>query len=218
MKKRLFICTALTLALIACGGEKKEETTTDETKDTTAVEEVKVEEEEDAAPPDSAAMMKAWMEFMTPGEMHKIMAGWAGKFDADVTMWMDPSAPPSKSKATSEAKMWNGLYLVTSNKGDMNGMPFEGMSTIAYDNSKKKFINTWIDNMGSGIMILEGDYNPETKTLTLTGNQTDPMTGKDCQVKETTKFAEDGTQTMEMFMVDKKGKETKTMELVAKKK
>ncbi|HYG49401.1 MAG TPA: DUF1579 domain-containing protein [Flavobacteriales bacterium] len=218
MKKKLLICSALMLALIACGGEKKEETTEEAPKEEAKTEEPAVEEEEEAAPPDSAAMMKAWMDYATPGEMHKLMASWAGKFDADVTMWMDPAAPPTKNKATSEAKMWNGLYLVSTNKGSMNGMPFEGVSTIAYDNSKKKFVNTWIDNMGSGIMILEGDYDPATKTLTLVGSQTDPMTGKDCEIKETTKFNEDGSQYMEMYMIDKKGKETKTMEMMARKK
>ncbi len=218
MKKRLFICTALTLALIACGGEKKEETTSDEVKDTTKTEEAKVEEEVPAAPLDSAALMKAWADFMTPGEMHKLMSSWAGKFEADVTMWMDPEAPPTKNKATSEAKMWNGLYLITTNKGTMNGMPFEGMSTIAYDNSKKKFINTWIDNMGSGIMIMEGDYNPTTKTLTLEGKMTDCTTGKDSKVREITKFNDDGSQLMEMYMPDGKGNEMKTMEYLSKKK
>lgn len=28
-------------------------------------------------------------------------------------------------------------------------MPFEGISTLGYDNAKKTFFSTWIDNMGN---------------------------------------------------------------------
>lgn len=51
----------------------------------------------------------------------------------------------------------------------MMGMPFEGHGTLAYDNHRKMFVSTWIDNMGSGIMVLEGTYDDASKTLTLMG-------------------------------------------------
>ena len=46
----------------------------------------------------------------------------------------------------------------------MMGMPFQGMSTMAYDNGKKTFMSTWIDNMGTGILETEGTYDAGTKT------------------------------------------------------
>jgi hypothetical protein len=36
-------------------------------------------------------------------------------------------------------------------------MPFEGISTLGYDNAKKTFFSTWIDNMGTGMMVMEGN-------------------------------------------------------------
>ncbi len=42
---------------------------------------------------------------------------------------------------------------------------FEGMSLMGYDNAKKVFMSSWVDNMGSGIMQMEGTWDPNTKTI-----------------------------------------------------
>jgi hypothetical protein len=48
--------------------------------------------------------------------------------------------------------------------GKMKNMTFKGMGIEDYDNVKKKFVGTWVDNMGTGIMMSEGDYDVATKT------------------------------------------------------
>ncbi len=161
--------------------------------------------------------MKKWTEYMTPGKMHKLMASWEGQWTAEISMWMAPGAPPTKSKGTMLNKMdMDGRYQIGRHTGDFNGMPFEGMSILAYDNAKKVFESIWIDNMGTGIMHLKGDWNDPKKIMTLSGMMTDPMTGKDVKVKETFKVVDDNSQVMEMFMEGPDGKEFKTMEIVYK--
>ena len=96
--------------------------------------------------------------------------------------------------------------------GTFNNMPFEGHSLVGYDNIKKVFESTWIDNMGTGITKLEGPYDPATKTITLSGKMVDPMGGKEMDVKQTFKFVDDNTQIMEMY-VTQDGKEFKNMEI-----
>jgi len=163
----------------------------------------------------SEAEMKAWMEFMTPGDAHKLMASWDGTWSGEITMWMAPGAPPDKSTGTAVNKMiLGGRYQQATHTGNFGGMPFEGISTLAYDNGKKKFISTWVDNMGTGVMILEGKWDAGSKSMTLVGNQTDPMTGKDMKVREVFKQIDDKTQKMEMYMTGADGKENKTMEIV----
>ena len=44
--------------------------------------------------------MKAWTDYMTPGDVHKMIAKWDGKWKEDVTLWMQPGAPPTKSTST----------------------------------------------------------------------------------------------------------------------
>jgi hypothetical protein len=162
------------------------------------------------------AEMKAWQENMTPGEHHKWLASMDGEWDATVTMWMDPSQPPNESRASTTNEMiLGGLYQRSSHKGDMMGMPFIGESLTGYDNAKKKFLATWIDNFGSSIMFMEGQYNPKYDALTLEGNMMDPASGKDMHVKQVlTKTSED-SHNFVMYMVQD-GVELKTMEIVYK--
>jgi hypothetical protein len=98
----------------------------------------------------------------------------------------------------------------------MMGMPFEGKSTMAYDNFTKKFISSWVDNMGTGVMTMEGTYDNKTKTLTSKGKMVDPTAGKELDVREVVTIIDDNTQKMEMYCT-KDGKEMKTMEMIAKK-
>jgi hypothetical protein len=170
------------------------------------------------APMDSAAMMKAWQAYMTPGEEHKWLAKSNGTWNEEITMWMDPNAAPQKSTAVAQNRMvMNGLYQESRVKGSFEGMPFEGLSTMGYDNAKKKWVSTWIDNMGSGIMQMEGTMDPATKVLTLQGKGWDPSTGKPVDMRETFKVIDDKNQYMEMFCT-KNGSEFKTMEMKLTKK
>lgn len=199
----------LLVAFTACNNETKTEATaidTPATATTTA-----------AAPPmDSAAMAKAWQDFATPGDMHKWMAGHEGTWDAEVTSFM-AGAEPSKSKATETVKMvMNGLYQEGNLSGTMMGMPFLGKSILAYDNAKKQFALTWIDNMGSGLLLMTGQYDAATKTLNFKGTQTDPTTGKDANVRQEQKFIDDNTYVLTMYGDGPDGKEAKFMEATFK--
>src|SRR5215470_4588351 len=56
------------------------------------------------------------------------------------------------------------------------GLGIQGMAVEGYDNVKKKFVSSWIDNMGTAIMISEGTYDAGAKTLTYTA-ETEMMPG-----------------------------------------
>ena len=210
MKRIAFSLSLIAFFFTACNNETKTESTITST-DTA--------KEEPAPPPppmDSAAMAKAWENFMTPGEMHKWMASHAGTWDAEVTSFM-PGAPPSTSKATEVVKMvMNGLYQEGNLSGTMMGMPFNGKSIMAYDNAKKQFALTWIDNLGSGLMIMTGQYDAATKTMNLNGTQTDPTTGKDSKVRQEQKFIDDDNYVLTMYGDGPDGKEVKFMEATFK--
>jgi hypothetical protein len=208
----LTICAAA-LLLAACNNSKKSD---DGKKDNPSDTASKMDEKkpETMAMPDSATMMKNWQDYMTPGDVHKMMAKWDGTWNGEVTMWMYPGAPEQKSKSTAVNKMiMNGLYQEGNHSGDMMGMPFNGKSTVAYDNHRKEFVSTWIDNMGSGIMVLKGPWDEATKTISLKGTMVDPGTKQDTDVRETFKVVDDNTQEMEMFVMMPDGKEFKTMNI-----
>ena len=213
------ICLAASL-LFACNNG--DETTKTTTADTTTESTPKKEETTTPSPPptvDSATAAKNWQAYMTPGKEHEMMAKWNGTWTGDMTMWMSPDAPPTKSMGTAKNRMaLGGRYQISEHKGNVMGMPFEGLSILAYDNHKKVFINTWIDNMGTGVMTLEGPWDEATKSITLKGKGIDPTSGSEMQVKEVFKIIDDNNQVLEMYIPGPDGKEYKHMEGKLKKK
>jgi hypothetical protein len=93
----------------------------------------------------------------------------------------------------------------------MGAMPFKGAGISGYDNVKKKFCNVWVDSMSTGMMITEGTR--EGNVLNSAGTVTDPMTGKDCQVKEVSTLGDDDHMKHEMWMSMPDGKMMKMMEV-----
>ena len=157
--------------------------------------------------------MKAWMDYMTPGPVHEMIAKSNGDWTEEITFWMAPDAPPTKTTATATNKMiLGGRYQYSSVTGDMMGMPFEGVSILGYDNAKKIFQSTWLDNFGTGITNMTGTWDQATNTVNFTGTSMDPMTGKDMNIRQTFKIIDDNNQIMEMFTT-MDGKEMKTMEI-----
>lgn len=173
-----------------------------------------------AAQVDSAAMMKSWMDYMTPGDMHAVLAKLDGEWTADISMWIAPGTEPTKTTGTCVNKMiMGGRYQQATNTADMMGMPFEGSGTTGYDNAKKLFVSTWIDNMGTGIIMMEGSWNATTKTISFKGKTIDPFTKKDMKLRENFQIIDEDTHRMEMYGPDPAtGKEYKTMEIIYRRK
>lgn len=165
---------------------------------------------------DSAAMMKAWEAYAKPGDAHKTLAMDNGNWSCKSTMWMGPDdQKPMKTTMSATSKMiLGGRYQEARYTGNMMGQPFEGISTVGYDNASKELVSNWMDNMGTNIMQMRGKYDGTSKTMEMKGQCTDPMTGKQKSVRETYTLMDDNTRKMEMYDTDASGKEYKSMEIV----
>jgi hypothetical protein len=173
--------------------------------------------------PNQAEMMKQMMELAKLNENHKMLADLAGTWSYTVKMWMNPdaNAKPEESKGTAVRKsIMEGRFSVmdVTGKMEMPGpdgkkkeMTFKGMGIDGYDNVKKKFVGTWVDNMGTGVMTSEGDYDPATKTFTYTGEY-EGIPGMKQKIREVVKIVDKDHHTFEWFE-DRGGKEAKTMEI-----
>lgn len=160
--------------------------------------------------------MKKWQDYMTPSEVHKEFAKNNGIWDTENTMWMKPGGEPVVSKGTMENKMiLGGRYQQGIYKSVFNDMPMEGMSTLAFDNKTKEYTSTWIDNFGTGMMVLKGKKDAKTGIIHLTGEMTDIMSSSPMKVRETFTVVDENTHKMEMFF-QYEGKEYKSMSLLFK--
>jgi hypothetical protein len=105
-----------------------------------------------------------------------------------------------------------GRYQESKHVGNFMGMPFEGQSTLAWDNARKVLISTWVDNFGTGIMYMEGTWDDKTKTANFKGTMTDPLSGKLTNIRELYKVVDNNTHLMEQYATQE-GKEYKTIEI-----
>ena len=166
----------------------------------------------------TADEMKAYMDFVTPGAMHKWLASFDGTWEAYAVSYMNPAKPDTSKLIQTYSMMLNGLYQEAKITGEMMGMPFEGRSWSGFDNAKKKFVMTWVDNVSSGTTYLTGDYDAATKTLNLKGTQTNPTNGKDMNIREVLKVIDNNTYILIMYGDGPDGKEIKFMEGTFKRK
>ncbi|HET9419120.1 MAG TPA: DUF1579 domain-containing protein [Chthoniobacterales bacterium] len=170
-----------------------------------------------------AEMMRQMMEMSKLNENHKLLASLAGTWNYTIRFWMtpDPNAPPQESKGTATTKsMMDGRYFVTDVTGTMKmpgpdgktrNMQFKGMGVDGYDNVKNKFVASWIDNMGTGIVFSEGTYDPATKSFTYT-SEVEPVPGMKSQVREVIRISDKDHRTFEWYE-NRGGQEVKTMEI-----
>ncbi|MFO0971915.1 MAG: DUF1579 domain-containing protein [Phycisphaerae bacterium] len=162
------------------------------------------------------ADMKACMMAGTPGKMHEHLTRQAGVWQGKNTMWMAPGAEATHSESTTKiTPMMDGRFIQVEVSGDMPGMgPFMGHGIYGYDNVTQKFIGTWIDNCGTGMMTGTGELSADGKTLTWTYTYNCPIAKKAVTMREIDKETGASTKTMEMYGTDPKtGKEYKMMSI-----
>ena len=172
------------------------------------------------ASPNEAEMMKQMMELAKLNDNHKLLADLAGSWSTSVKM-MEPGKEPTVSKGSVTYKsIMNGRYFVGDHTGSMK-MPgadgkmkdftFKGMSTDGYDNVKQKFTSSWMDNMGTGIMTMDGTYDPATKTFTYSGEM-EMVPGMKTPVRSVVKVTDKNHRTFEWYE-NRGGQEMKTLEI-----
>ncbi len=158
--------------------------------------------------------MKIWMDYMTPGEVHKAMASYVGDWKTDTKMWLTPGSDPITSSGESKSEMLlGGRYMKITNTGDFMGMPFEGISIEGFDNVMKQFTFVWIDNFGTGTMILKGTYDDATKSINYKGTMVDPVKKKEMPIRQVVTLLGPDKLSLEMFS-EADGKEFKNTEVI----
>ena len=178
---------------------------------------------------DIQKMMEQMAEMSKLNKNHKLLSSFDGNWDYTIKFWMnpDPNAPPQESSGTATRKtIMDGRYVtmdvsgtmqMPGADGKMKDVQFQGMGTEGYDNVKKKFVASWIDNMGTGIEFSEGKYDPATKTFTYS-MEMEPVAGMKTKVREVLKLVDDTHMFLEWYETSSKGKEKKTMEIAYTKK
>ncbi len=172
----------------------------------------------DSGQPDMAAMVKMWEEKAAPVEQHELLAKMVGTWDATLTMWMDPAAPPTTSTGVSTfSMMFGGRYLIHDYEGTAFGKVFKGRGITGYDKFRREFIDLWYDDMSTGILISRGVLDSTGTMICYNGKMDDPMAGlKDMPCRSDFTTVDADTRKIEMYVTGPDSTEMKTMEIVYK--
>lgn len=160
------------------------------------------------------AMMVAWAKAGTPGPEHEWLAQMAGTWSLEVKSWMDPKAPPTVSTAKSDVRtIMGGRYVQERLEGTVMGERFAGLGFTGYDNTRKRYVSVWMDNMSTRILESEGTYDEKTRTMTMTGSHVDPVTGKLKRMRSTCHRETTDLIVMTYYDTAPDGTEFKSMEI-----
>jgi len=169
----------------------------------------------------TAEDMQAYMVAATPGKMHALLQQSVGEWTGKCQTWMAGVEQPMESQCmATTTPLMDGKFVKWEMKGDMPGMgPYHGYGLYGYDNVAQKFQCTWLDNLGTGMMVGTGDLSPDGKTLTWNFAFHCPITKKQMVMREIETYTDSKTKTIEMFGPDPKtGREFKMMRLELTKK
>jgi hypothetical protein len=149
----------------------------------------------------SGAGVSFGQEFQRPGPEHEKLKEMEGKWDAVMEMG------GQKSMATATYKsICGGMWIESDFEGDLGGLKFQGRGLDGYNQKTKKYVGIWVDSMGSAPLNFEGDIDPKTKLMVMTGESLGPD-GKPHKFKSTTEMPNKDHFTFKMYMVDPDGKE-----------
>ena len=165
---------------------------------------------------DQENMMEAWAKANMPGEFHAHLGAMIGHWNYKSRFRPAAEAPWTESAGTSEIKWAMGKrFLIESVKGEMQGMPWEGMGITGYDNAKKKYTSAWLDSMSTAIMTSLGTIDDSRKVITFMGSLDDPISGqKDKPIKTILRLINKTKLVTEMYERDEKGEWFMNLEVV----
>jgi hypothetical protein len=147
-----------------------------------------------------------------PGPEHeRLKEKFVGDWDVTVAL----GGMELKAAATYKMDL-GGFWLIEHFRGDFGGQKFEGRGTRGYDPAKKKHTAAWIDSMSPGLIVLEGNFDKDGKTLTETGEGPGPD-GKLTRLKSVYEFPDKDTIVFRMYSVGG-GKDQEMMKLTYKRK
>ena len=169
-----------------------------------------------AGAPDPAAVAEMMAKLGQVGPEHKQLQEMAGSWDCECRNYEGPGEP-QKWKATAEIKsILGGRYQQQEFSGTMPGnIPYSGQGLWGYDNAQQKYVGTWIDSMGTGILHTTGTRDEKTGTATETGVSHTPL--GEMQFKMVTEFKSQDEFLFTMSMVLPQG-EQKMMEITYRRK
>src|SRR5436190_15316969 len=137
-------------------------------------------------------------EMPKPGPEHKLLKELEGTW----TTLMKAGGMESKGTVTFKMEL-GGFWLTGTMESELFGAKFTGKSLDSYHPAKKKYVSIWVDSMSTAPVLMEGTYEKQTRTMTMTG-EGPGMDGKPTKYKSVTTKSDADAMEMTMYIGDGK--------------
>lgn len=161
-------------------------------------------------------IMEIYKKYASPGENHKFLDYFVGKWESSQKIWLEPGSEPlTRKQEISVESLFEGRFTRAHIKtiGEVMGMSIEGIVITGYDNYKKQFFSVTYGTSGTDFVLMYGTLDSTGKIRTDTGHVDDVVTGERIKLKGITTLINNDTYTYEMFQTDPRGNEIKYMEI-----
>jgi hypothetical protein len=145
--------------------------------------------------------------FPKSGPEHEVLKQLVGDWEYTAKFQMEPGQDSTSRGKETVRLIAGGLFIVFDSEGEMFGGKFVGHGTMGYDVVKKKYTGTWMDNMATGVYLVEATYDEKTKTFTETMEGSNPQTGETMKMKMTSEIKDKDKRVLRFYMPGADGKE-----------
>jgi hypothetical protein len=152
--------------------------------------------------------------YAAPGENHKHLDYFTGRWESQVKMFGGPGGEPIVSKQDITVKwILGGRYTHAHIKGNLSGKDYDVFVYTGYDNYQGNYFAIQLSTLDTGYFISTGVLDKSGKVRTETGIM-DDVSGEKIKLKAVTTLLDRDTYRYELYAVDPRGKETRSMEIV----
>ncbi|MCB2154498.1 DUF1579 domain-containing protein [bacterium] len=157
--------------------------------------------------------MMADYEVPQPAPEHKVLAQSEGTWDAAITMWMAPGAPPLKTTGKETNEMMGPFWLKSEMEMDFMGQTMQGAGIIGFDTQKNELFVVWADSTSSVPTVMDGSVDKATGTMTFEGEMYDPMAGQYVHMRMVEEHPDNDHRVTRMYVKGQDGEEFITMQI-----
>ncbi|QDV91084.1 Caspase domain protein [Phycisphaerae bacterium RAS2] len=148
-----------------------------------------------------------------PGEHHKNLGKFVGRWDVKSKFFLNPDAPPIIGKYQSEGKWTLGnRYVTIVDVGRMMEQEYENQTTLGYDNLKKEYTMETRDNMSTTTYRFTGRCSSDGSAFDFNGSTNNAITGELEKYRFKTTFQDADHYSVEGWILTN-GSEQKLLEL-----
>ena len=150
-----------------------------------------------------ADIQRRMAEAAQPGEEHTMIAGLAGQWDQTLRLRPFPGADVTTMVGTSTNEMiLGGRFLMTESSLSLPGYEQGSMSLLGFDRRGGEFNTIGLDTEGTYWVTAKGSYDADTRTITMSGEDYDPLYPGLQEYDFKIRFVDDDTYVTEIWFKD----------------